>query len=108
MKKNNDDDFDEFEDMEELEDSYEIITVEDENGDEVECIVIDTVEYKGSNYLLIIDSDDAEESEPDAMLLKEISSTDDDVIYEPVEEDDEYDAIINLFAENSSDYDIEG
>lgn len=107
MNKNNDD-FEDFDDMEDFDDSYEVITIIDENGDEIECFVIDTVEHNGANYLLIIDSEDAEDDEPEAMVLKEVSTTDDDVIYEPVENDDEYSKIISLFAESSSDYDIEG
>lgn len=103
----NNDDFDDMEGMEDLEDSYNVITIKDENGEEVECMIIDSVESDGSNYLLIIESDDVDEDEPEAMILKEVSEENDEVFYEPVLDDDEYNKIVALFSDSNSDYDFE-
>ncbi|MCL2874309.1 MAG: DUF1292 domain-containing protein [Defluviitaleaceae bacterium] len=96
-------DFDEFEN-DDFED--EIIIAEDENGNEKKFIVIDACEVDGANYILVIDIEDDEEDEPEADILKEMSSENDEVFYGIIEDDEEFEKVAALFS-SSDEYDIE-
>ena len=71
----------------------------------VELFVIEQTIIGGSKYLLVAESDT---DESDAYIFKEISESNTDITYAPVEDDDEYKAIIKVFAELLEDADIIG
>ncbi|HAQ39985.1 MAG TPA: DUF1292 domain-containing protein [Clostridiales bacterium] len=103
MEKNNDnfDEFDEFDD----EDVIESITVTDEDGNEIEFYILDVVEHKGGTYLLVIE--DIEDDDTEATIIKEVEVDGDDVVYELIEDEEEFNIIAELFENNNEDYDIE-
>ena len=96
-------DFDEFEEDEFEE---EIITATDEEGNEKDFIVVDACEMNGMKYILVIDSEDADDDEAEADILKEMSSDGDEVYYGIIEDDEEFEKVAELFCQ-SEDYDIE-
>ena len=64
-----------------------MITFTDENGNQVEFDIIEETRINGVNYILV--TDDVENEEADAYILKDVSSDEDeDAVYEMVE--DEY------------------
>ena len=75
--------YDEINDLE-----FEVVTMTDENGDAVEFSIIDN-------------------DETDAIILKEVSINTDDVTYELVEDDAEFDRVADLFAQKAEDYTVE-
>ena len=91
---------------EDLEEEFEIVSMEDENGVETEFVIIDHIASGGNRYLLVLESSLMEEEEADAIILKEIAINADDVTYEWVEEEEEFDRISALFAERESEYDV--
>ena len=94
-----------FEEVEEME--FEIVTMTDENGQEVEFSIIDNVACGGERYLLVVETELMDDDETDAIILKEVSINTDDVTYELVEDDAEFDRVADLFAQKAEDYDVE-
>ncbi len=94
--------YDEINDLE-----FEVVTMTDENGDDVEFSIIDNVACGGERYLLVVETELMDDDETDAIILKEVSINTDDVTYELVEDDAEFDRVADLFAQKAEDYTVE-
>ena len=94
-----------FEEAEEVE--FEVVTMTGEDGLDVEFSIIDNVVSSGDRYLLVVETQSMDDEEAEALILKEISINEEDVTYELVEEDEEFDRVAELFAESGEDYDVE-
>ena len=82
-----------------------MIVFTDENGNEIEFEIIEETRINGVNYILV--TDDVENEEADAYILKDVSSDEDeDAVYEMVEEESEIDYIGKVFAETMEDVEI--
>ena len=68
-----------------------------QTGEAVEFAVEDQTVLNGITYLLV--SDGNEEGDSEAYILKEISTQDEEILYEMVEDDVEFAAIAKVFAE---------
>lgn len=78
-----------------------------DTNETVDFYVLEETKINGMQYLLVTDSDD-EEEEAEAYILKDLSAeTDEESIYEMVEDDKELEAVSRIFAEELEDYDIE-
>lgn len=77
------------------------INIIDEEGNEIELIIIETAKFEGRGYIL------ASESE-NAYILKDVSEDkDSDSIYEFVDDEKELDMLADVFSELISDMDID-
>ncbi|SDI67604.1 Protein of unknown function [Pseudobutyrivibrio sp. 49] len=76
----------------------EPIYLPDEDGNQIKLFVVEETQLSGIKYLLVCESDN-EEEDSDAYILKEVSVEGDDVVYEFVEDDVEFDAVAKLFDE---------
>lgn len=94
-----------FDEMDELE--FEIVTMTDEDGTDVEFSIIDNVACGGERYLLVVETEGMDDDETDAIILKEVSINTDDVTYEMVEDDAEFDRVAELFSHKAEDYTVE-
>ncbi|MBQ7757492.1 DUF1292 domain-containing protein [Anaerotignum sp.] len=94
--------YDEVNEME-----FEVVTMTDENGEEIEFSIIDNVACGGERYLLVVETELMDDDETDAIILKEVSINTDDVTYELVEDDAEFDRMADLFAQKGEDYTVE-
>lgn len=97
--------FDELDDF--IEDSYEVISMVLDDGEVLECFVIDGIDIENVQYLLVVSCDDFDNDEPDAFILKQIDEENENAIYELVEDDNEYNKVLVLLQENETDYEIE-
>ena len=71
----------------------------DEDGVEVEFVVIEETKINGMNYLLVAE-DEEENEETVAYILKDVSGEQDaEAVYEMVEEDEELESLSKIFAE---------
>lgn len=96
------DNFDKFDDMEEM----PIITmVDDETNEEIEFVVIDRKSYKGTDYILVIESKNIDDDEAEAAILKVIGESEEEITYSVIDGDDEFDVVAELF--DSEEYDVE-
>lgn len=94
--------FDEVDEME-----FETVTMTGEDGEEVEFSIIDNVAFGGERYLLVVETELMDDDETEALILKEAAINTDDVTYELVEDDAEFDRIADLFAQKGDDYEVE-
>lgn len=94
--------YDEIEEME-----FETVIMTDENGEEIEFSIIDNVACGGERYLLVVETELMDDDETDAIILKEVSINTDDVTYELVEDEAEFDRVADLFAQKGEDYTVE-
>ena len=76
------------------------VTLDD--GSEITCFILDTIEHNNINYILVVEED---EDSDEATIMKEIKMDDDYVTYEFIESDDEFNTIIELFNDND-DYSL--
>ena len=76
-----------------------IAFLDDENK-EVELYVLDETKVGGVNYLLVSESDD---EDSDCYIFKEVSVDDDEISYEPVDDDRELEYIGKIFQELMDD-----
>ncbi len=101
--KNND----EINNLFDEDETFETITMTDEDGIETDFVIIDAIEVDKTKYLLVVSSDEAKSDEPEAAILKEISSNNKDSYYEFIEDDNEFKKISVLLQDNDSDYEME-
>lgn len=96
-----------FDDLDEIE--FEIVTMTDDDGEEIEFSIVDNVTSGSNRYLLVVETallDDDDDEASEALILKEISINSDDVTYELVEEDAEFDRIAEMFAKKGDEYEV--
>ena len=91
-----------FEEAEELE--FEIVTMTDEDGTDVEFSIIDNVASGTDRYLLVVETEKMDETQ--ALILKEVAIDANDITYEMVEDDAEFDRVAELFAQKGEDYEV--
>ena len=73
----------------ELTEEFETIMLTDENGDEAEFVIIDTLENEGESYILVVETAYIDDEDAEYMLLKKVEEEGEDVSYELIEDDDD-------------------
>ena len=77
-----------------------------EDGEEVTFAVIEQTRLGGINYLLVSTTNENEE-EAEALILKEVSQdTDEDAVYDIVEDDSELELVAKIFHELLDDIEL--
>ena len=77
-----------------------------DGGEAVEFYVLEQTRLAGRDYILVTDSLDEEEGE--ALILKDVSSPEDqEALYETVDDEQELDAVASVFADMLEDVDLE-
>ena len=74
-----------------------ITFIDSETNEEVEFFVEEETQLNGEKYVLVSDGDDEGDSE--AYILKEISTEDDEILYQMVEDEVEFLALAKVFSE---------
>lgn len=75
----------------------------DDQGQEIEFMVLEQTTLAGTNYLLVADS---VEEDGTVLIMKEVSLEDDYVSYEIVEDEEELEIISKIFNELIEDFDL--
>ena len=90
--------------MENIENEKDFITLTDENGEEVQCEFLDTVEYGGKLYCVVQPLVGSEEYEEGSCYIFHITENDDKTVdLTPIENEDELNAVFEVFLENNAD-----
>ena len=79
----------------EIMDEFETVTLVD-NGEEIEFVILDSIEDNGNTYVLAVEASQIEDEEAEANLFKKVK-TDDGDVYELIEDDDEFNKIADIF-----------
>ena len=86
----------------------EKLTFVTEDQESVDIYIIEETRVNGINYLLVTESEDEEDEEAEAYILKDTSKAEDtEAVYEFVESEEELDAVSRIFAELLEDMDLE-
>lgn len=94
---NNEDFADEYE--------AEIITLEDDQGNEQDFEFLDTVEYEGEEYIVLLPAD---EEQNEVMILRVDSLDDENESYSGIEDEETVQAVFDIFKERyKDDFDFE-
>ena len=84
-----------------------IITMTDENGNDVQMEVLDIVEYKGEQYIVLLPGDEEEEGEEGTqvliMRLEEGDEDSDTDSFVGVEDEETLQAVFKLFVDSFND-----
>ena len=101
-------DFENVDDLINDDETYDVLVMTDENGNDVQYFVVDGIEVDWTNYILVVDSEqyNDEDAETEAFLLKETSADGEDALYEFVEDDNEYQKVVVLLQDNDTEYEM--
>lgn len=84
----------------------EIITLEDDLGNEQDFEFLDTVEYDGDEYIVLLPVDDEEQSE--VMILRVDSLDDENESYSGIDDEETLQAVFDIFKDRyKDDFDFE-
>ena len=86
------------EDMNMEEYEPEMVSLFDEDGNEIEFELLDVIDYEGESYAVMLPPDD---NEVVIMLLEELNDEED--VYAPVEDDETLTAVFEAFKEKYKD-----
>ena len=88
-----------------MEDTYEnVLTLTDEEGNDVDFEVLDIVPYKEHEYVVMLPVDDESDS-PEAVILELLEAEEDNEedMLQGVDDEDILNAVFNLFMEKNAD-----
>lgn len=88
------------------EETYEVVSMTDDEGNETEFFVIDGIDVGKQRYLLLVKTEDFDKDEPEAFIFKEINVSENECTYEPVEDDNEYKKVLLLLQDEDSEYEM--
>ncbi len=91
-------DFEETNGLEEEEDNF--ITLNDEDGNEVDFEFLDMIEYEGNNYVVLLP---VEEDASEVVILQLESMSDEEESYISVDDEDVLTAVFEIFKEKFKD-----
>lgn len=77
-----------------------------DDGEEIELTVIEQTKLNGKNYLLVAEMCEDDMSS-DAFILREEVIDEEEIIYNPVEDEEELQALSKVFSELLDDFSIE-
>ena len=100
-------DFDDFESGFDVdEEEMETIIMTDEDGNEVEFMVIDEFMHNMTNYLIMVKAEDADEDEAEAAIFKQIGDDEEEFVYEEINEE-EYNDLEDMLKARMAEFDID-
>ncbi|WP_105619779.1 DUF1292 domain-containing protein [Vallitalea okinawensis] len=79
----------------------------EETNETVDFEVYDQIEYGGHKYLLVIEAGLEDDEEAEGVILRQIGEEDDDLIYDLIDDEQEYMMVLELFRENADEYDLD-
>ena len=92
-------------DIFEIEDSDDIIILNDEDGNECRFQFLDMIDYKGREFIVLLSEEEAAKEESDVDILEVVSVPGNPELenYLPVDDDDIIEAVFDIFAANNKD-----
>lgn len=81
----------------------EIITLTDEDGNEINFVVVYAVEYNGKDYLALVEEEHYEDETCEFTILRVDETEGDDALLETIEDEDEFNNVLALIEDNLDD-----
>ena len=84
-----------------------IVTLKDEDGNDVKFEFLDLIEYEGEEYVILLPTEEVEDSEPDEVVILQIEkaaeNANDEESYISVEDENVLNAVFEIFKEKFKD-----
>ena len=80
-----------------------IITLNDENGEEVQFEFLDLIEYNNEEYVILLPLEETEEAGEVVILKVENTESEDEESYVGVEDEEELNAVFAIFKDKFKD-----
>ena len=84
-----------------------IITLTDENGTDVDFLMLDVVEYLGGDYLVLLPLGDEDDEDLEDLIILKAETTDEGEQYEGVEDEAILDAVFAIFQQQLEEAEAE-
>ncbi len=81
----------------------EIITLNDEDGNEINFVVVDGVEYNGKDYLALVEEEHFDDDECEFTILRVDETDGDDCTLSSIEDENEFNEVLRLLEEKLDD-----
>jgi len=85
----------------------DFFTVTDDEGNEFELELIDSVEFSGKQYMAFLPTDVDEDDEDYGMVILKVETEDGEEYLMTVDDEDELESVFEVFAQRLSDDDEE-
>lgn len=89
--------------MDENEELNNIITLNDENGEEVQFEFLDLIEYNEEEYIILLPVEETDEAGEVVILKVENTESEEEESYIGVEDEDELNAVFAIFKDKFKD-----
>ena len=84
-----------------------IVTLKDEDGNDVKFEFLDLIDYEGEEYVVLLPAEETEDSEPDEVVIlkleKDTDENSDEETYVSVDDEDILNAVFEIFKEKFKD-----
>ncbi len=84
-----------------------IVTLKDEDGNDVKFEYLDLIEYQGEEYVILLPTEEVEDSEPEEVVILQIEKAaqnpDDEETYISVEDENILNAVFEIFKDKFKD-----
>ncbi len=84
-----------------------IVTLKDEDGNDVKFEFLDLIDYEGEEYVVLLPAEEAEDSEPDEVVILQLEKSDDEnaeeETYVSVDDESILNAVFEIFKEKFKD-----
>jgi uncharacterized protein YrzB (UPF0473 family) len=86
----------------------EIITLEDDQGNEQDFEFLDVVEYEGDEYIILLPTEDEDEDQNEVMILRIDSIDDENENYVGIDDEDVLQKVFDIFKKRyETEFDFE-
>lgn len=83
-----------------------IVTLKDEDGNDVKFEFLDLIEYNGEEYVVLLPAEEVEDSEPDEVVILQLEKgeeDDEEETYVSVEDESVLNAVFEIFKDKFKD-----
>lgn len=85
-----------------------IVTLKDEDGNDINFEFLDLIDYEGEEYVVLLPAEEVEEEEPDEVVILKLeklpeNEDEDEETYVSVEDEDVLNAVFEIFKEKFKD-----
>ena len=84
-----------------------IVTLKDEDGNDVKFEFLDLIEYEGEEYVVLLPAEEGEDAEPDEVVILQLEKDSDEnseeETYVSVDDEDVLNAVFEIFKEKFKD-----
>lgn len=86
-------------------DTDNVFTLEDEDGNKTDFVVVDGLEHNGKNYFMLVKLEDynSDSDEMEYIVLKAVLDDEGNECYQEIEDEDEFNEVYEIFDERISD-----